>query len=272
MASKGASARKPVVLAGCGRMGSALLKGWLAADVGAITVIEPHPSPALKALAKKRAVTLVATPGQVTGRLVACVVALKPQTMKTAAGSLKPVAASGALMISIVTGMTLASLAGAWGRGARIVRAMPNTPGAIGAGITGLYAPKALPARDRALAGRLLAGLGPTEWVAREKLIDAVTAVSGSGPAYLFLMAEALTEAGVKEGLTRAQAARLARATVSGAGALLAADPAPAAALRQAVTSPGGTTAAALTVLMPELPPLMARAVHAARQRAEELC
>ena len=127
---------------------------------------------------------------------------------------------------------------------------MPNTPGAIGFGITGLYAAKGTAAADRKHADKLLSALGETVWVENEDLIDSVTAVSGSGPAYLFLMAEALTEAGIAEGLPRAQAEKLARATVSGAGALLAADKSSAAALRQAVTSPGGTTEAALKVLM----------------------
>ncbi len=269
---KGEAARKAIVLAGCGHMGSALLNGWLAAGLGPIIVVEPKPAAGLKALAAKGAVTLIASPEQVTAaHVAACVVAMKPQILKTQAGALKPLAESGALMVSIAAGTRLAALTKAWGRQARAVRAMPNTPGAIGQGITGLYAPRTLRARGRALADQLLAGLGPTEWVRSERQIDAVTALSGSGPAYLFLMAEALTEAGVKEGLPRAQATRLARATVTGAGALLAADPATAAELRQAVTSPGGTTAAALAVLMPELAPLMARAVRAARKRAEEL-
>jgi pyrroline-5-carboxylate reductase len=176
-------------------------------------------------------------------------------------------------MISIAAGTGVAAMAGAWGKKARIIRAMPNTPGAIGAGITGLYAAKGVTAADRKRAVSLLSALGETIWVAREDLIDSVTAVSGSGPAYLFLMAEALTEAGVAEGLPRDQAEKFARATVAGAGALLAADKSPASALREAVTSPGGTTAAALYVLMAEdgLVALMKRAVKAARKRAEEL-
>jgi pyrroline-5-carboxylate reductase len=182
-------------------------------------------------------------------------------------------AQAGALMISIAAGTSVQALAKAWGKKARIIRAMPNTPGAIGAGITGLYAAKGTTAADKKRARALLSALGETVWVAREELIDSVTAVSGSGPAYLFLMAEALTEAGVAEGLPRDQAEKFARATVAGAGALLAADKSPASALREAVTSPGGTTAAALTVLMAEdgLVALVKRAVQAARKRAEEL-
>ena len=172
-----------------------------------------------------------------------------------------------------MTGTSVAAMSKAWGKKARIIRAMPNTPGAIGAGITGLFAAKGATAADRKRAAALLSALGATEWVSREELIDSVTAVSGSGPAYLFLMAEALTEAGVAEGLPRAQAEKFARATVAGAGALLAADKSPAGALREAVTSPGGTTAAALSVLMADdgLTALMKRAVKAARKRAEEL-
>jgi pyrroline-5-carboxylate reductase len=265
-------AQHPIVLVGCGRMGSALLKGWLAARLGPVIVVEPRPSASLKALAKKKAVTLLAAPSQVTAKSVAaCVVAMKPQVLKTEAGALAQIAGQGAVMISIAAGTTIAAMTKAWGAKARIVRAMPNTPGAIGAGITGLYASKAASAADRKLATQLLSALGQTVWVSKEGLIDAVTAVSGSGPAYLFLMAEALTEAGIKEGLPRDQAEQFARATVAGAGALLAADKSPAADLRQAVTSPGGTTAAALAVLMPALPGLMRRAVHAAKKRAQEL-
>jgi pyrroline-5-carboxylate reductase len=159
----------------------------------------------------------------------------------------------------------------AWGQKARIVRAMPNTPGSIGCGITGLYAAKGATAADRRKADALLSALGETLWVKSEDLIDSVTAVSGSGPAYVFHLAEAMAAAGVAAGLKAADAERLARATVAGAGALLAADKSGAGVLRQAVTSPGGTTAAALAVLMPELTGLMTRAIAAAKKRAEEL-
>jgi pyrroline-5-carboxylate reductase len=203
----------------------------------------------------------------------ACVVAIKPQILKDQAAAFKDIAAGGAPMISIAAGTGTGLLFRAWGGKARIIRAMPNIAGAIGFGITGLYAAKGTAAVDRKRADRLLSALGETLWVDREELIDSVTALSGSGPAYLFLMAEALTEAGIAEGLPKAQAERLARATIFGAGALLAADRSPAAALRQAVTSPGGTTEAALKVLMADdgLVALIRRAVHAARKRAEEL-
>jgi pyrroline-5-carboxylate reductase len=254
-------------------MGSALLKGWLNRGVKSITVVEPKPSTELKKLAKAKKIALVAAPSQVKTRPSVCLVAIKPQVLKGEAPALANFAANGALMISIAAGTSVAALSKAWGKKARIIRAMPNTPGAIGAGISGLYAAKGATAADRKRAASLLSALGATEWVARENLIDSVTAVSGSGPAYLFLMVEALTEAGMAEGLPRTQAEKFARATVAGAGALLAADNSPASALREAVTSPGGTTAAALGVLMANdgLTPLMKRAVAAARKRAEEL-
>jgi len=255
-------------------MGSALLSGWLKAGIGPIIVVEPKSSAAIKSLARKKKIALVSTPSKVEARrIAACVVAIKPQILKSEAPVLADFAGRGALMISIAAGTHTKSLAAAWGAKARIVRAMPNTPGAIGRGITGLYAAKEAGPADRKLAERLLAALGQTLWLAKEDLIDSVTAVSGSGPAYVFLLVEAMTEAGIAEGLPPAQAALLARATVAGAGALLEADKAPADALRQAVTSPGGTTAAALSVLMADdgLAALMKRAIHAARRRAEEL-
>jgi pyrroline-5-carboxylate reductase len=253
-------------------MGEALLMGWLHQRLSPITVVEPKPSSVIKNLARNKRISLAATlPGK--KKFSVCVIAVKPQTLKSEAGSLTGIANSGALMISIAAGTPTKFLSGIWSAKARIIRAMPNTPGAIGHGITGLFAAKGITAADRKRAEALLAALGETLWVKDEGLIDVVTAVSGSGPAYLFLMAEALTEAGLAEGLSKAEAEKLARATVSGAGALLAADKSPAAALRQAVTSPGGTTEAALEVLMANdgLVSLMKRAVHAARKRAEEL-
>jgi len=258
-------------------MGSALLKGWLSRGVKSIVVVEPKPSAEPRKLAKSGKIALVPAPSQVKRKPPAkssvCVVAIKPQVLKEEAPLLAGFAQSGALMLSIAAGTSVAAMSKAWGKKVRIIRAMPNTPGAVGAGITGLYAAKGVTAADRKRATALLSALGETVWVAKEALIDSVTAVSGSGPAYLFLMAEALTEAGVAEGLPRDQAEKFARATVSGAGALLKADKSPASALREAVTSPGGTTAAALYVLMAEngLTPLIKRAVQAARKRAEEL-
>jgi pyrroline-5-carboxylate reductase len=254
-------------------MGGALLTGWLAQGIGPITVVEPQPSPTLKKMAARRVLTLAAAPSQVTAKPRICVVAIKPQILKGEAAALAGFAQAGALMLSIAAGTSVKAMAKAWGGKARIIRAMPNTPGSIGRGITGLYAARGATAADRKQADRLLSALGDVVWVEKESLIDSVTAVSGSGPAYLFLMAEALTAAGIAEGLAPAVAEKLARATVSGAGALLDADKSAAARLREAVTSPGGTTAAALSVLMARdgLVPLMKRAVRAAKQRAEEL-
>ena len=262
-----------ILLIGAGRMGSALLKGWLKTGATSIQVVEPKPSPELRKLAKAKKISLFAAPSQVKAKPSVCVVAIKPQVLKGEAAALAGFAARGALMLSIAAGTSIEALTKAWGKKSRIIRAMPNTPGAIGAGISGLYAARGVTPADKKRAVKLLSALGQTEWVAREELIDSVTAVSGSGPAYLFLMAEALTEAGVAEGLPRAQAEKFARATVAGAGALLAADKSAASALREAVTSPGGTTAAALSVLMADdgLVALMKRAVNAARKRAEEL-
>lgn len=260
-----------ILLVGCGRMGTALLTGWLKKGIHPITVVEPRPSPALKKLAKAGKITLTDTLA-IKAKPRVCVVAIKPQILKDEAPTLAGMAKT-ALMISIAAGTSIAAMRSAWGKSARIVRAMPNTPGAIGAGITGLYAAKGVTPADRKKAVNLLSALGATQWVAKEDLIDAVTAVSGSGPAYLFLFAEALTRAGIAQGLSPSQAAIFARATVAGAGALLAADPTPAAQLREAVTSPGGTTAAALAVLMADdgLTPLVGRAVAAAKARARQL-
>ena len=262
-----------ILLIGCGRMGSALLKGWLAGGVKAIAVVEPTPSAELQKLAKATKIALFAAPSQVKGKPSVCVVAIKPQILKGEAPTLSGFAQNGALMISIAAGTSVAAMTKAWGKKARIIRAMPNTPGAVGAGITGIFAAKGVTPADRKKAVSLLSALGATEWVAKEKLIDSVTAISGSGPAYLFLFAEALTEAGVAEGLTRKQAEKFARATVSGAGALLSADMTSASKLRENVTSPGGTTAAALAVFMADdaLVSLVKRAARAAAKRAAEL-
>jgi pyrroline-5-carboxylate reductase len=255
-------------------MGGALLKGWIANGIGPLIAVEPKPSAALKALAKKHRVMLLADVNDVPkSKIAACVVALKPQVLKDAAPRVSAIAESGATMISIAAGTTTRSLAKAWGTRARIVRSMPNTPGAIGRGITAIYATRKTGPQDRKLAERLLSALGETVWVKKEELIDAATAVSGSGPAYVFLLVEALTEAGIAEGLPRDVAAKLARQTVGGAGALLDAEKTAPGELRRNVTSPGGTTEAALTILMAGngLGKLMQRAVRAARKRAEEL-
>jgi pyrroline-5-carboxylate reductase len=265
---------RPIVLIGAGRMGQALLAGWAQRGIAPLLAVEPSPSNQLRRFAKKHHVALFARADSIASvRAAACVLALKPQVLKSEAPRLRAIAGSGAVMISIAAGTNTATLKKAWGAHARIVRAMPNTPGAIGRGITALYAARGAGAKDKALAKRLLSALGQTLWVKRESDIDVVTAVSGSGPAYVFLLVEALAEAGVAEGLPRAMAQTLARATVAGSGALLDADPARAEILRRNVTSPGGTTEAALHVLLARngLSALLRRAVAAARRRAREL-
>lgn len=262
------------LLVGAGRMGGALLKSWLAGGQTPLAVIEPAPSPELRTLARRNAVRLFKSATEAEGlRISTCVIALKPQVLHMQGASLRPFAGPGTLMLSIAAGTSIAALRGAWGRRAAIVRAMPNTPGAIGRGISVLYAPPGLPANYRSRSAALLAGLGETVWVDREALIDAVTAVSGSGPAYVFLLTECLAEAGRRQGLSAAVADQLARKTVAGTGALLECDPREPANQRRDVTSPGGTTEAALAVLTANhaLEELVARAVAAARERATEL-
>ncbi|MBB3933119.1 pyrroline-5-carboxylate reductase [Kaistia hirudinis] len=266
------SPASPLVLIGAGKMGGALLAGWLAGglDPAAVVVVDPKPPADTEALlAKAGIVPLAAPPAGVKARLL--LLAIKPQMMGGALPALKALIGQGTLTLSIAAGTTVATIAEALG--GAIVRAMPNTPAQVGRGVTGLYANQAATAEDRALAGALLSAVGEIGWVESEGLIDAVTAVSGSGPAYVFLLAEVLAEAGVAAGLEPELAARLARQTVSGAGELLYRSDLPPAELRRNVTSPNGTTAAALDVLMAEdgMAPLMIRAVAAAKRRAEEL-
>jgi pyrroline-5-carboxylate reductase len=252
-------------------MGGAMLCGWLARGLGPVIAVEPKPDARLR---KLNGVRFVAEVEKIpAGRVRACVVALKPQILRTEAVRLRPIAERGTPMISIAAGTSIAALKSAWGARSKILRAMPNTPGAIGQGISAIFAPPNVTASDRKIAEQLLAPLGETIWVGHEKLIDVTTAVSGSGPAYVFLMVEALADVAEAEGMPRADAEKLARATIMGAGALLAADRRPPSELRRDVTSPGGTTEAALKVLMKAdgLNRLMARAVSAANRRAGEL-
>ena len=255
-------------------MGAALLKGWIASKLAPLVVIEPKPHPELRRLARAKRISLLTHLEDVDARRVAvCVVAIKPQVLKTEATRLAAFADAGALIVSIAAGTSTAAFVRALGPRARIIRAMPNLPGAIGKGISALYAGRGAKRADRARAEALLAALGDTVWVKEEAMIDTVTAVSGSGPAYVFLLVEALARAAEAEGLSPALAMRLARATIIGAGALLDADKRDASELRRAVTSPGGTTEAALGILMGEdaLAKLIGHAVAAARRRAGEL-
>ena len=259
-----------LVLLGAGKMGSAMLEGWLALGLDPLktAVLEPKPSETITALSA-RGVRL--NPASV-GDASAIVIAIKPQDAAAVVPTLKPLAGENTVAISIMAGPKLGFLQGALGN-VSIVRAMPNTPAAIGRGITVAVPNARVTADQRTLADTLLRAVGAVEWVEDEGLIDAVTAVSGSGPAYVFLLAESLARAGAAAGLPADLSARLARATVSGAGELLHQSGLDAATLRQNVTSPGGTTAAALGVLMAEsgLDPLLEKAVAAAIKRSREL-
>jgi pyrroline-5-carboxylate reductase len=260
-----------VALAGAGRMGGALLLGWLTGglDAGRIFVIEPHPSDEINLVAK-RGIRLNPAAREI-GTVDTLVVAVKPQSFREAGASLKQVIGPSTLVVSIMAGMTIASIAEVCG--GAVVRAMPNTPAAIGRGITVAVAADNVSAEQRVVANALLRATGAVEWTDDEKLMDAVTAVSGSGPAYVFLLAEELARAGIEAGLPAELATRLARQTVAGSGELLQRSEMPAATLRQNVTSPGGTTAAALEVLMGSdgLQQLLTRAVAAATRRSKEL-
>jgi pyrroline-5-carboxylate reductase len=253
-------------------MGSTMLRAWLARgyDPRKITVIEPHPSPEIIKLGEAKGFALLAPslPPQVL------VLAMKPQSLDEAALALAPLVSADTLIISILAGKTIADIAARFPQAKAIVRAMPNLPAAVGRGITALAANGAANAAQHALAEALLGATGRAEWLASEDLIDAATAVSGSGPAYVLYFVEVLADAGKCVGLPADLAARLARATVEGAGELLFqnAGNSPEE-LRESVTSRGGTTAAALEVLMGQdgLAPVIERAVKAAKERAAAL-
>ena len=261
-------ARGGLVLLGCGKMGQAMLAGWLAAGLPPRQgwVVDPHPAPALTAKGVR-----VNEPLPDGAALV--VLAVKPQMMPEALPQVAGLAAAGAVFLSIAAGLPLAWFEGRLGADTPIVRAMPNTPAAVGRGISALIANPA-GAAALPLAEALLGAVGETVRLDNEAQMDAVTAVSGSGPAYVFHMIEALAAAGQAQGLAPDLAMRLARATVVGAGELAHTSGETAETLRVNVTSPGGTTAAGLAVLMdPErgLPPLMARTAAAAAARSREL-
>ena len=269
---------RSITLVGAGKMGFALLEGWAAQGLSGegVTIVEPQPSPALVSLAKERGFRLNPENRAPENRAAAraLVLAVKPQALDQVAPTIAGEAGADTLIVSILAGKRVTDLSARLPQARFFVRAMPNTPAAIGRGITGAFAAPAVDPESRALAAALLAAVGEVVWVESEALVDAVTAVSGSGPAYVFYFVECLTRAGVDAGLPEETAARLARATVAGAGELLrrSADTTPAT-LRQNVTSPGGTTAAALEVLMANdgLGPLLERAVAAAKRRAGEL-
>jgi pyrroline-5-carboxylate reductase len=267
-----ANLSETILLVGAGRMGGAMIEGWLRLGMDArnVAVIEPQPTPEISALAA-RGLRLNPAPGA-AGTVAAAVVAVKPQVAPEAVPPLRTFLDAETVVVSIMAGRTLRFLEDVL-PGAALVRAMPNTPAAIGRGITVAVANARVAPARRALVDALLSAVGEVRWVDDEALMDAVTALSGSGPAYVFLLAEAMARAGAAAGLPAELAATLARATVAGAGELLHRSPLEAATLRQNVTSPGGTTAAALDVLMaPDgLEPLLTKAIAAATRRSREL-
>jgi pyrroline-5-carboxylate reductase len=274
------TAKSPtLVLVGCGKMGSALLAGWLAAGRAGpeapVVVVEPSEA-STASFRGAPSVTIVATAADLPAALAPSVVvfAVKPQGMESVVPAYRRYARPGTVFLSIAAGKTLGFLAMHLGAEAASVRSMPNTPAAIGRGITVACANRLVTPAQRSECDALLEAVGEVAWVDDEALLDPVTAVSGSGPAYVFLLAECLEEAGVAAGLPRQLAAQLARATVAGSGELLQRSTEAADQLRRNVTSPNGTTAAALDLLMAKdkgLQELLTRAVAAATRRSREL-
>jgi pyrroline-5-carboxylate reductase len=263
----------PIVLIGAGNMGGAMALGWVKSGIAGSSIIaaDPNPPEPMRTRLAEGGIQFSASaPEGVAASVI--FVAVKPQVMDKVLPAYKAVIGKDTIVVSIAAGKTLAFLEQHLGS-APMVRAMPNTPAMIGRGVTGAFANPQVSEAQRKLVHSLLEVSGPVEWVETEELIDAVTAVSGSGPAYVFHLVECMAEAGRKLGLPADLAMRLARATVSGAGELLHQSPDEAAQLRKNVTSPGGTTAAALEVLMGEggMQPIFDRAIKAARDRAQEL-
>ena len=258
-----------LVLLGCGKMGSAMLEGWLKGGLSpsSVWVLDPAPSDWVSAQGVHLNETLPDDPAVM-------VVAVKPQMMGDALPQVTAKGGGETVVLSIAAGTTIASFEAAFGVGTPVIRAMPNTPAAVGRGITALIGNAEVSEDRMALAETLLGAVGKTVRLDREDQMDAVTAVSGSGPAYVFHLIETLAAAGEAEGLPAELAMELALTTVSGAGALAEASSDSPTQLRINVTSPKGTTEAALKVLMDEtqgFPALLKRAVHAAAERGREL-
>lgn len=269
----GRSLQGNVLLVGAGKMGGALLEGWLTHGLSPanIAVLDPAPPADMATFLREQKIERLPRPGAFMPDAV--VIAVKPQV----AGEVVPKVAAflrpKTLVISIMAGRTLASLEKDLPSGSLVVRGMPNTPASIGQGITVAVANHYVCANTRVYATELLSAVGAVEWIEDEALMDAVTAVSGSGPAYVFLLAEALAKAGMDAGLPSELAMKLARETISGSGELLRRSPLEPAKLRENVTSPGGTTAAALEILMGKdgFETLLQRAIAAAARRSREL-
>jgi pyrroline-5-carboxylate reductase len=262
-----------LVLVGAGKMGGAMALGWLEGGLepSALTILEPNPSEEIASLAASRGVAL--NPAKPAPPDV-LVLAVKPQSLDATAPRVAPLADARTLVLSILAGKTIANLKARLPRARAVVRAMPNTPAAIGRGVTAAFASPEVNAEQRRWTERLFGAVGGFHWLGNEPAIDAVTAISGGGPAYVFALTEALAAAAEKLGLSPELSMSLARGTVEGSGELMRRESGtPPATLRRNVTSPGGTTAAALAVLQSEggLNDLMARAAAAARARAAEM-
>ena len=266
--------RQPIALVGCGKMGGALLDGWLSngIDESDLIVIEPH---GLELTGIRSNIIVVRDPGDLKTDFSPKVIvfAVKPEALDSVVPLYRNFKAGGPVYISIAAGRTIASFERLLGNDAGIIRVMPNTPASIGRGISVGCSNSNVTEMQKELCHELFKAVGATAWIDEEALMDPVTAVSGSGPAYVFLLIEALTEAGVRAGLERQLAENLAKVTVAGSGALALEVSESPASLREAVTSPGGTTAAALDVLMGEdgIEKLMGRAVEAATARSQIL-
>lgn len=260
-----ATLQGPLALIGAGKMGFAMVQGWLGTGLAPdrVQIFEPAPSEAVRQMG------VSVNPPQTPAQIV--VVAVKPQVMAEVLPGYAGLVGPETLVLSIAAGCSCAQLSALLGGHDRIVRVMPNTPAAVGAGMSVAYAAPAVAEADKAICTALLEAVGAVGWIDIETDMDAVTAVSGSGPAYLFYLVEALAAAGEAAGLETALASQLARQTVIGSARLLAESGESAEQLRRNVTSPGGTTQAALAVLMQGLPPLMTQTVLAAKRRSEEL-
>ncbi len=263
-----------LVLLGAGKMGGAMLEGWLKRGIppARITVLDPSPPAETKALITRYGLEHNPSP-ETLKDVEVLLVAVKPQIMEQALRGLGTLPGQSPLILSVAAGKTIASFEKHFGTERAIIRSIPNTPAAIGRGITAMALNARVSADQRRLAEALLQAVGEVVTVEDEALIDVATAVSGSGPAYVFHVTECLAAAGEKAGLPAELAVKLARATVAGAGELMRQSGLPASTLRENVTSPKGTTYAALQVLMAEegLRPLFEKAVAAATRRSREL-
>ncbi len=265
----------PLLVAGAGKMGGALIERLLARGLNPalIRVQDPAPAAEVASLLARHGIAAEAEISALPSPPAIILAAVKPQVMDQVFAPLGRLAGPDTLVLSIAAGRSIASFERLLPPATAVIRAMPNTPAQVGRGVTACFANASTTERHRALADALLSAVGSVVWLHSEADMDAVTAVSGSGPAYVFYMVECLAQAGRDAGLAPDLADALARATISGAGELLHQSSADPATLRKNVTSPGGTTAAALAVLMeaPGLAELMKRAVAAAAQRSREL-